>query len=59
MATYYENFSKCKTERELMSEIQKQVKIAIFLGANPDRLKAIEDAGNKVSIERCWSGDQL
>lgn len=53
--TYYESFSMCKTEDELREAMREQAEIAIFLGANPDRLRAIEKAGNEVALEKGWN----
>ena len=54
MPTYYEVYSKCSTEGELLAKMKDDIIIAVFLGSNPDRLKAIEDAGNKVAAEKSW-----
>jgi hypothetical protein len=45
----------CKTEDELREAMREQAEIAIFLGANPDRLRAIEKAGNEVAREKGWN----
>ena len=52
--TYYELFSEAKNEKRLMEMMKEAVEIAIFIGGNPDRLKAIEDAGNQVAKEKGW-----
>lgn len=57
--TYYEKFSSAKTEEQLKSMMKQEAEIAmLFLGGNPDRIKAIEDAGNRVSDENGWMGVQ-
>jgi len=52
--TYYELFSQAKDENELKSLMKKETIIACTFIKNPDRIKAIEDAGNKVAKERGW-----
>lgn len=52
--TYYELFSKAENVDELKGMMKKESTIALVLGNNPDRIKAIEDAGNKVATERGW-----
>ena len=54
MPTYYEVYSKCNTEKEMITKMKDDTLVAVLLGSNPDRLKAIEDAGNKVSAEKGW-----
>ena len=44
--TYYESYSSCQTEDEIKEKAIADTKIAIFLGNNPDRIKAIENAMN-------------
>ena len=55
MPTYYEVYSKCSTEREMIAKMKDDTLITVLLGSNPDRLKAIEDAWNKVSAEKGWA----
>ena len=45
--TYYEKYSACQNEAEIKEMVIRDTKVAIFLGNNPDRIKAIEDAMNK------------
>ena len=45
--TYYETYSGCQTEEEIKEMVIKDTRIAIVLGNNPDRIKAIENAMNK------------
>lgn len=45
--TYKERYSQCNTIDELKQIAIKDTEIALFLGANPDRIKAIEDAMNE------------
>ena len=45
--TYYEKYSACQNEAEIKEMAIRDTKVAIFLGNNPDRIKAIEDAMNK------------
>ena len=52
--TYYQIYSQLKSEKELKSMMERDAKVALFLGSNPDRIKAIEDAGNKVAREKGW-----
>lgn len=53
--TYYEEFLKCKTEEELKQVIKEEAEIAMLFGTSLDRLRAIEDAGNKVLQEKGWT----
>lgn len=50
--TYYEAYSACKTEEEIKERAKRDTKVAIFLGNNPDRIKAIEDAMNKAIADK-------
>ena len=51
----YEDAYKRLDSFELLKKaVEKDVKVAIFLGSNPDRLQAIEDAMNKVAAEKGW-----
>ena len=52
--TYYESFSAARTMVGLCAMVKEQTRIAILLGANPDRIKAIEEAMNRVANERGW-----
>ena len=54
--TYYEAYKNVKTESDLIAMMQRDAIVAVMmLGGNPDRIKAIEDAGNRVSDERGWT----
>jgi hypothetical protein len=50
--TYLESYRKCKTVEEIKRKVVLDTKVAIFFGANPDRIKAIEDAMNQAIAER-------
>lgn len=52
--TYYEKYQSCNTLTELKEEAVKDTKVAIFIGNNPDRIQAIEDAMNDVAKEKGW-----
>ena len=52
--TYYEKYSKLQTEKELKHWMKLDAYAAVVLGNNPDRIKAIDDAGNRVAEERGW-----
>lgn len=52
--TYYESFSIAATEHDLKILMKEAAKVAVMFGNNPDRIKAIEDAGNRVAHERGW-----
>lgn len=52
--TYYEKYSKLQSEEELKDWMKRDTYIAVVLGNNPDRIKAIEDAGNRVAKEKGW-----
>ena len=53
--TYYESYRDILrlngTVEQVKEAAKRDVRIAIFLGNNPDRLKAIEDAMNKAIEE--------
>lgn len=52
--TYLESYRKTTSLDELKTIAISDTKIAIFLGNNPDRIKAIEDAMNSVIEENGW-----
>lgn len=52
--TYYEHYQTAHEECDLIAMMKHDTKCAIIFGNNPDRIKAIEDAGNKVAHERGW-----
>lgn len=52
--TYYNMYKLVATENELLDKMKRDAKVACVWGNNPDRLKAIEDAGNRVAKERGW-----
>lgn len=52
--TYYESFSIAATEHDLKILMKEAAKVAVMFGNDPDRIKAIEDAGNRVAHERGW-----
>lgn len=45
--TYLESYRRCKTVEEIKKRAILDTKVAIFMGNNPDRIKAIEDAMNQ------------
>lgn len=54
--TYYETYSLLKSEAELKLTMERDTIVAFFLGGNlDDRLKEIEEAGNKVANEKGWT----
>lgn len=53
--TYYESYSACKDEEEIKEMAMRDTKVAVFLGNNPDRIKAIEDAMNKAIADKAES----
>lgn len=53
--TYYEAYSACQNEVEIKEMAIRDTKVAIFLGNNPDRIKAIEDAMNKAIADKTES----
>ena len=57
--TYYEKYKKCDSIETIIEQVKQDIKIAIFLGNNPDRIKAIEDAMNKVIDERRTDGLEI
>lgn len=52
--TYYEKYKAAREECDLKAMMKHDVKCAIIFGNNPDRIKAIEDAGDKVAREKGW-----
>lgn len=52
--TYYEHYLTAQEECDLIAMMKHDAKCAIIFGNNPDRIKAIEDAGNKVAREKGW-----
>ena len=50
--TYLEIYRQCGSIDEIKMMAKSDTKIALFLGGNPDRLKAIEDAMNTAILER-------
>lgn len=55
--TYYEKYSKLQSEEELKDWMKRDTYAAVVLGNNPDRIKAIEDAGNRVAKEKGWNDE--
>ena len=53
--TYYEKYSAARDKCDLIGMMKHDTKCAIIFGNNPDRIKAIEDAANKVLRERGWN----
>ncbi len=49
--TYYESYKALSSVQEIKEQMISDAKVAVFLGGNPDRIKAIEDAGNKAIQE--------
>ena len=57
--TYYEKYSTLPEEVDLKAAMKHDADIVmIFFGGNPDRIKAIEDAGNRVVKEKGWDDEQ-
>lgn len=52
--TYYEHYLTAQEECDLIAIMKHDAKCAIIFGNNPDRIKAIEDAANKVAKEKGW-----
>ncbi len=50
--TYLESYRQCKTVEEIKQKAVQDTKVAIFIGNNLDRIKAIEDAMNQAIAER-------
>lgn len=55
--TYYESYKALKTVEEIKEEAISDTKVAMFLGGNADRIKAIEDAMNKAISELREDGE--
>ena len=56
--TYYEKYSTCQNDIEIKEMAIRDTKVAIFLGNNPDRIKAIEYAMNKAIADKAGSEDK-
>lgn len=56
--TYYEAYSVCQNEVEIKEMAMRDTKMAIFLGNNTDRIKAIVDAMNKAIVDKAESEDK-
>ncbi len=52
--TCYEKYKAAQDKDDLLDMIKDDAIVAVFLGNNQDRIKAIEDAGNKVAREKGW-----
>lgn len=52
---YIEVYRQIDSMEELKERVKEDVGIAIFLGGNPDRIRAIEDAMNERAkeLEEC------
>ena len=50
--TYYESYSQLATIEDIKAKAIVDAEIAMIMGNNPDRIKAIEDAMNKAIAER-------
>ncbi len=50
--TYLESYRLLPTVDDIKSKAIDDTKLAMILGNNPDRIKAIEDAMNKAIAER-------
>lgn len=49
--TYYEAYKACNSVEQIKAMAIQDTEVAIFLGNNTDRIKAIEDAMNKAIRE--------
>ena len=58
MMTYHEWYSACKTLEELKAKMITDANVALMMGGNPDRIAAIETAGNDVLKEKGWIDDE-
>ena len=56
--TYLESYRSLPTVEAIKEKAISDTKIAIFLGNNPDRIKAIEDAMNVAIKERGEEEDE-
>lgn len=52
MATYEETYRKLPTTQAVLNMAKRDMNVAIFLGSNPKRLRAIQTAVNTVLKER-------
>lgn len=55
---YIDAYRQCKSCHELCETMKRDARIALLLG-NPDRLKEIENAFNKVIEERGWEDERI
>lgn len=56
--TYYESYKALQTAEAIKEKAISDTKVAIFLGGNKDRIKAIEDAMNKAINEMGEEGEE-
>ena len=56
--TYHESYSACKTLEELKIKMIEDASVALTSGGDPDRIAAIETAGNDVLKEKGWIDDE-
>lgn len=49
--TYYESYKELGSVEQIKEKAIQDTKVAVFMGNNPDRIKAIEDAMNKAIAE--------
>lgn len=52
--TYKDHYRQLNSFEEMQDRVLFDTKVAIMLGGNPDRIKAIEDAMNKIVTEKGW-----
>lgn len=50
--TYLEAYRQCKTVEAIKVMAHKDIKVAILMGNNLDRIRAIQDAMNQAIAER-------
>ena len=56
--TYEDVYRNCDTAEEAYTLAANDVRVAIFCGANPNSIKAIESALNKIAKEKGWSDNE-
>lgn len=50
--TYKESYMRLKTQQAILDEAEKDIKIAMFMGNNPDRIEKIRATAENVINER-------
>lgn len=55
--TYLEKYRSCSSWEELKEKMERDITIAAFIYASPERVDVIKKAGEKVVTEKGWWED--